>query len=147
MRVILRGSAFAAVVLVNLLAVDVARGNDLRITHARILPVDTVGVDAPLLLTIVNGGKEADALLRVRCPVANFSDRYTVDKGEGAPSRRPIPSIPIAAGTTTELDPHSRHVMLIQMREKLEEGSSFTCTIVFKLAGTISTEVKVSRSP
>ncbi len=139
-------SARAAVVGLAFACVGAAGAADLQITHARIQPVDKVGVDVPLLLTVVNNGAEEDALLRVRCPVANFSERYTVDRGEGAPSRRAVKSIPIAAGKTTEMDVHNPHVMLLQMREVLQEGQSFSCSITFKGAGTLSTEVKVATS-
>ena len=76
----------AVVVALALTCTAGARAGDLQITHAWILPVDKVGVDVPLLLTVVNNGAEEDALMRVRCPVANFSEKYTVDRGEGAPS-------------------------------------------------------------
>jgi hypothetical protein len=138
--------ALAVVVALALTCTAGARAGDLQITHAWILPVDKVGVDVPLLLTVVNNGAEEDALMRVRCPVANFSEKYTVDRGEGAPSRRAVRSIPIAAGKTTELDTHNPHVMLLQMRETLAEGQRFTCTITFKAAGTLSTEIRVSSS-
>src|SRR3982074_2684724 len=40
-----------------------------------------IGVDLPLLMTIRNDATEADAILRVRCPFANFSEKHTVDRG------------------------------------------------------------------
>jgi hypothetical protein len=36
-----------------------------------------------------------DALLRVRYPVTNFSEKHVVDHGEGAPAMRSIPSRPM----------------------------------------------------
>jgi periplasmic copper chaperone A len=55
--------------------------------------------------------------LRVRCPVANFSERHTVDRGEVAPAMRMIPSIPLAGGSTTVLKPDGYHVMLLETRQ------------------------------
>jgi hypothetical protein len=62
-----------------------------------------VGGDVALSMTIKNEADVTHALLRVRCPVANFSAKHTVDR-EGSPPMRAIPSIPIAAGSTTVLN-------------------------------------------
>jgi len=78
-----------------------------------------VGADAPLLLTARNEADAADALLRVRCAVANFSERHTVDRGEDAPAMRMIPSVPLAGGSTTVLKPDGYHVMLLETRQPL----------------------------
>jgi hypothetical protein len=105
------------------------------------------GGDLPLLMTIKNEADTSDSLLRVRCPVANFSEKHIVDRGEGAPAMRSIAAIPIAANSTIVLKPDGYHVMLLQTRQPLTEGETFTCAVVFQKAGTIETEVRVSRSP
>src|SRR6478672_10082007 len=70
-------------------------GDALQVTNARVPASDEIGIDLPLLMTISNDAAEADAILRVRCPFANFSEKHTVDRGEGAPAMRAIKSIPI----------------------------------------------------
>ena len=59
---------------------------------------------------------------------------------------RAIPSIPIPASSTLELKPDGYHVMLLQTRQKLAEGETFTCSVVFQKAGSIETEVRVHSS-
>ena len=108
---------------------------------------DQMGIDLPLLMTIRNDTAEADSLLRVRCPFANFSEKHTVDRGEGAPAMREVKSIPVPGNKTTELKRDGYHVMLLQTRQKLADGEKFTCAIVFQKAGTKETEVQVSRMP
>jgi copper(I)-binding protein len=98
-------------------------------------------------MTIRNDAAEADALLRVRCPFANFAVKHTVDRGEGAPAMREIKSIPIPESKTIELNRDGYHVMLLQTRQKLVDGETFTCAVVFQKAGTKETEVRVSRTP
>src|SRR5258708_18324173 len=71
-----------------------AAGDALQVTNARVPASDEVGIDLPLLMTIRNDTTEADAILRVRCPFANFSEKHTVDRGEGAPAMRAVKSIP-----------------------------------------------------
>ncbi|WP_315836272.1 copper chaperone PCu(A)C [Bradyrhizobium prioriisuperbiae] len=125
----------------------VAAAEDLQVSNARVPVSDQVGVDLPFLMTIRNETAEADAILRVRCPIANFSEKHTVDRGEGAPAMRAVKSIPIPAGQTTELKRDGHHIMLLQTRQKLADGVTFTCSVVFQKAGTKETEVHVTRSP
>ena len=115
------------------------------VSDAWVAPNHTLGSNAPLLMTVKNNTESADTLLRVRCPVANFSERHTVDRGEGAPAMRSIPSIPIAANGTTVLKADGYHVMLLQTRQPLTAGDTFKCAIVFQKAGTIETEVTVRK--
>ena len=122
-------------------------GNTLRVAEAWVPATDKVGADVPLLMTVHNEADGGDALLRVRCPVANFSERHTVDRGEGAPAMRTIPSIPIAAGGTMVLKPDGYHIMLLQIRQPLVAGEKFACSINFQKAGTIETEVNVQKLP
>ena len=124
-----------------------AAGDELRISNARVPASAEIGVDVPLMMSISNDAAEADVLLRVRCPFANFSERHTVDRGEGAPAMRTIPSIPLAAGSTTVLKPDGYHIMLLQTRQPLAAGERFTCSIAFQKAGTIETEVDVREPP
>jgi hypothetical protein len=98
-------------------------------------------------MTITNDTAEPDAILRVRCPFANFSEKHTVDRGEGAPAMRAIKSIPIPENKTIELKRDGYHVMLLQTRQMLVEGQTFTCAVTFQKAGTKETEVQVSQKP
>lgn len=138
----------AALPLTLALTPDLAAAGDaLQVTNAWVPASDEMGINLPLLMTIRNDAAEADALLRVRCPFANFSEKHTVDRGEGAPAMREIKSIPIPQGKTIELKPDGYHVMLLQTRQKLAVGEAFTCTVVFQKAGSKETEVQISRKP
>ena len=124
-----------------------AAGDALQVTNARVPASDEIGIDLPLLMTIRNDAAVADAILRVRCPFANFSVKHTVDRGEGAPAMREVKSIPVPENRTIELKPDGYHVMLLQTRQKLADGETFTCAVVFQQAGTRETEVQISRAP
>jgi copper(I)-binding protein len=124
-----------------------ATAEAVKISQAWVPPAEPAGGDVPLLMTIKNEADVADTLVRVRCPVANFTEKHIVDRGEGAPAMRAIPAIPVAANSTIVLKPDGYHVMLLQTRQALAEGEIFTCAVVFQKAGTIETEVRVSRSP
>ena len=122
-------------------------GDAIQVTNARVPASDEIGIDLPLLMTITNDTAEPDAILRVRCPFANFSEKHTVDRGEGAPAMRAIKSIPIPENKTIELKRDGYHVMLLQTRQMLVEGQTFTCAVTFQKAGTKETEVQVSQKP
>ena len=125
----------------------VAAGEVLQISNAWTLPADREGVDLPLSMTVTNDTDNADALVRVRCQVANFAEKHTVDRGEGAPAMRAISAIPIAAKSTVELKKDGYQIMLLQVRQILAPGATFNCSIVFQKAGTIETEVHVKQTP
>jgi copper(I)-binding protein len=124
-----------------------AQDESFVVSDAWVPAMDQVGRDVPLLMTIRNNTSSPDALMRVRCPIANFSERHAVDRGEGAPAMRPISSIPIAATSTVVLKPTEHHVMLLQTRQPLQVGERFNCSVVFQKAGTKETEVEVRKSP
>lgn len=145
-----RAVQIPAVVVLSLVVPAALRpavaADTLQIERAWVVPNDKVGIDVPLLMTIANTG-EADALLRVRCPFANFAERHTVDRGEGAPAMRAVPSIAIPANTTTTFRVDGPHVMLLQTRQRLEDGQRLACSIVFQKAGAKDTEVLVRGAP
>jgi periplasmic copper chaperone A len=118
-----------------------------KISDAWVHAAEQAGGNVVLSMTIKNEADVADTLLRVRCPVANFSEKHTVDRGEGSPAMRAIPSIPIPASSTTVLKPDAYHVMLLQTRQTLAADQAFNCSIIFQKAGTIETEVKVHGLP
>ena len=128
-------------------SIDPAHGAEtITISDAWVPAITQVGGNVALSMTIRNTSDIADALVRVRCPAANFAVKHTVDRGEGAPAMREISAIPIAAGTTV-LKPDAYHIMLLQTRQPLAAGDALNCSIVFQKAGTIETEVKVHERP
>jgi len=117
----------------------------LTVEAAWVAPNENAGADIGLYMTIRNDGDEPDALIRAACPFANFSEKRTVDVGEGGLADRAIPNIPVAAHATLTMTAKTYHVGLLQTRDKLAEGQSFTCNLSFRRAGAM--EVKVSVSP
>ncbi len=136
----------AAASLVLTATADPACAGALSVENAWVAPNDEVGADVGLFMTIKNDSDEADALIRAACPVANFSEKRTVDVGEGGTANRAVPNIPIAAHTTLTMTSKSYHVGLLQTRDKLTAGNSFTCNLSFRKAGAMEVKVVVSQS-
>lgn len=122
-----------------------ASAADLGVSSAWV-PASEAGSDVGLYMTIKNDGAEADALLRASCPFANFSERRTVDVGEGGLADRAIANIPIPAHSTLTMTAKSYHVALLQTRDKLTAGESLTCHVSFRKAGPMDVKVTVSQS-
>jgi periplasmic copper chaperone A len=138
-------AAVVALALCLATGAGAAFAGDVTVTKAWVAPTDQIGADAVLSLKLANGGED-DALLRVSCPFANFSEKRTIDHGEGAPSKRVIPNIAVPAHGEVTLVETGDHVALLQVREPLVEGASYTCNLSFRKAGPIAVPVKISRS-
>jgi hypothetical protein len=139
---------FVSFMMIGWGALPALAGNgSVHISDAWVAASDKLGSDVALLMTIKNDAADDDALLRVRCPFVNFTERHIVDRGEGAPAMRSIKSIPIPAKKTVELKADGYHVMLLQTREKLVEGTKLACSVTFQSGGAVETEVHVRGLP
>ena len=134
----------AAAVMVVLAANPVAAEEAIEVSRAWTPAPAKMGADTKLFMTIANHGAAPDSLLRARCPVANFTVKYTTDHGEGAPTLREVKTIEVPAGGTVALAPDGYSVMLLQTREALQPGQSFTCTVTFQQAGPREVSVAVA---
>ena len=94
-------------------------------------------------MTVVNDGA-ADTLTRVRCPVAWASEPRITDRGEGAPASRAVKSIPIPANSTMKFEQGGNYVALLQLKEPLREGDTFSCSMTFGSGGPREVSVKVA---
>jgi copper(I)-binding protein len=106
-----KSGLFAIVLVAGLMPGFAVAGDALQVSNARVPASNEIGTDLPLVMTIRNDASEADAILRVRCPFANFHEKHTVDRGEGAPAMRAIKSIPIPENKTIELKRDAYHVI------------------------------------
>ncbi len=127
------------------LAAPPAWAADLSVSDAW-TPTAEAGADVGLYMTVKNDAAEPDALLRATCPFANFAERRTVDVGEGGLADRAVANIPIAAHSMLTMSAKSYHVALLQTRDKLSAGESFTCHVAFRNAGAMDVKVTVSQA-
>lgn len=123
-----------------------ADGAGVEVSGAWVTAQADAGADVALSMTILNRAAQADALLRVRCPVATLTEQRVVDKGEGPPTPREVRALPVAAGGPTVLGTDTAYVMLLQTAEALPQGSSFGCTMTFRNAGAVAVTVQVRPS-
>lgn len=67
----------------------------------------------------------------------------TVMGDDGAMKMQEVDSITVRAGTPTELKPGGYHVMLMQLKNPLETGTTISLTLTFAKAGEVTVEVPV----
>lgn len=60
---------------------------------------------------------------------------------------RPVEGgVDLAPGTTVEFKPGGYHIMLLDLKHKLNEGQRFPLTLTFAKAGTVKIDVLVERT-
>lgn len=97
---------------------------------------------------ITNGGAEADTLLGATSDIAERVELHetTIDD-QGVARMKPVGEVELAPGKSVELKPGGMHLMLIGLKEPIEEGSPVKAKLNFKKAGSVDVEFAVKTSP
>ncbi len=91
-----------------------------------------------------NNGDSEDRLIAASSPVANLSELHTHLKEGEIVRMRHVDSVDVPAGETVALEPGGLHVILMGLKEPLEQGKSFPLTLEFDKAGTVTVDVVVN---
>ena len=110
---------------------------DLRIEHPHARPTPPGARTGGAYLTIRNGGKEADRLLRVSSPAAATVELHSMTMDGNVMRMRAITALDIPAGATVTLGSSGYHVMLIELARPLAAGSTVPLTLTFEKSGTL----------
>jgi copper(I)-binding protein len=95
-------------------------------------------------MTIVNGGTEADRLLKVSSAVSDMVQIHEMKVEDGVMKMGEIPGgIEVAPSATVELKPGGLHVMFMGIKAQLKEGESVKAVLTFEKAGDVEVEFKV----
>lgn len=134
----------AAVIRIAGDAPAAAKAGDIQVLQpfARATPAKVGGV----FMMLRNGGGNADRLIKADSPVAASVELHTHVKDGDAMRMRPVENIPVPANGQTALEPGGYHVMLIDLRQPLKEGTSIPLTLTFEKAGTVTLQVPVQKA-
>lgn len=95
-------------------------------------------------LTIVNKGAEADRLAAVSTPAAGVGQLHQMKMEGDVMKMNELPDgIDIPANSTVALEPGGLHIMLMDLKGPLVEGTSFPVTLTFEKAGTVEIQMQV----
>jgi copper(I)-binding protein len=75
--------------------------------------------------------------------VAMMTEIHEIVMVDGAMKMQQVSSIPVTAGTATELKPGGYHVMFMQLTEPLQTGDTIQVTLTFAKAGDIVVDVPI----
>ena len=95
-------------------------------------------------LTIVNTGTVDDRLVSAASPAAGDVQLHEMTMDGGVMKmRRLADGIPIPAGKTVALSPSGLHLMFMQLKQALVEGTTVPVTLTFEKAGPIELQFAV----
>lgn len=97
-------------------------------------------------MLIRNAGADDRRLIRAESPAAAIVELHNHINENGVMKMREVASITVKANGQTELKPGSFHVMLIDLKEELKEGSKVPITLKFD-DGSSQTVLAPARKP
>jgi hypothetical protein len=144
--------AFAGIVGAVLAAIFALAVRAGEITRAGTLEIDSpwarasVGTTRPsaAYVTIRNTGDRPERLIEVTTPVAGHAETHAMAHEGGMMKMRPAGPLEIPPEGELRLAPGGLHIMLMELKEPLEEGASLPLTLVFETAGEVTVEVPVA---
>ena len=95
-------------------------------------------------MTITNKGTTTDRLLAGSSPAAGRFELHIMSMDNGVMKMRPVKGgLEIKPGTTVELKPQAAHVMLVGLKNQLQQGQHVKATLEFEQAGKVEIEYQV----
>ena len=94
-------------------------------------------------VTIHNSGSAPDTLVSVETPLAARGEVHDMTMEDGVMRMRRLDALEIPAGGSVELKPGGKHLMLMNLKERLVEGGSVPVTLTFKSGAKISIDLPV----
>lgn len=95
-------------------------------------------------LTLKNTGAAPDKLVSATAPFAGKVEIHEMAVTDGVMTMRPLPDgLAIPAGGSVALKPGSYHIMFLDLKQPLKEGTKVDGTLTFEKAGTVSVQFQV----
>lgn len=95
-------------------------------------------------VTITNSGSNADRLTAVDAPGAGSVEIHTAGMENGVMRMRRLEGLDIPAGETVAMAPGGYHIMIIDVEEPVQVGSTVPLTLTFETAGNVTIDATVS---
>ena len=102
------------------------------------------GVSAAYFV-IRNSSAAPDRLIAAKSPIANITEVHTIIREGEVMKMRAAGPVEIKAGETLAFAPGGLHVMLVGVKDKLEDGARVPITLVFEKAGERTIEAIVKK--
>lgn len=93
-------------------------------------------------LTLRNAGP-ADRLIAARAEIARTVELHAHIRDGDVMRMRPLEAVDLPAGGAVTLQPGGLHLMLIELRQPLQQGETVPVTLVFEKAGEVQVQLAV----
>jgi len=106
----------------------------------------TIGTARPgaAYVTFRNTGDQLEKLVDISTPAAAHPEVHEMTEEDGVMKMRPAGPLEIPPGEEVHLAPGGMHIMLMQLRQPLEEGESIPITFIFEEAGEITVSAPIA---
>jgi copper(I)-binding protein len=94
-------------------------------------------------VNIVNPGTTPDAVVAATSDAARLVELHETRNEGGVMRMRPLAKFEVPPGTTLEMKPGGRHVMLLGLTRDLKPGDVVRVTLTFERAGPMTIEAPV----
>jgi copper(I)-binding protein len=94
---------------------------------------------------ITNNGPQEDELLSARTPAAARVEFHRTIFEGGMARMRPAGTLAIAPGKTLRAEPGGLHLMLVELKTPLVDGTTVPLVLTFKSAGEVTVQLRVEQ--
>ena len=101
---------------------------------------------AAAYFTIVNTGNEADRLIGASTPIAGMAGAHRTIDDNGVMKMRSAGAIDVKPGSPVKFGPGGLHLMMMDLKQPLNDGQTFPLTLDFEKAGKVEVTVHVQRT-
>jgi copper(I)-binding protein len=96
-------------------------------------------------MTVTNKGSTPDRLSCVSSDASAECQLHSMTMDKGVMKMSPVEGgLEIKAGETVTLKPSSMHLMFLNLKHPLEQGSTVAATLLFEKAGTVQIEFPIA---
>lgn len=95
-------------------------------------------------LTLKNTGAESDRLIKFETAIAERAELHEMAVNNGVMTMREMKALEIKPGETVQLKPGSYHLMLMDLKNPIQQGAPVKGTLTFEKAGKVEVEFDVA---
>ena len=122
-----------------------AAGSDpeISVSEAWARPSPMVAGNGAVYMHLTNSGGTADSLVGAATDIAEVVEIHESTMENDVMKMRPVEKIEVPAGGMAMLEPGGLHIMLINVKEKLEPGGKISLTLNFENSRPLSVDVEI----
>ena len=125
------------------LAQTARAADDVRVTEPWARATAKTARTGVVYLQLENAGDAGDKLVAASTPAAGRVELHTHMQDGDVMRMRAVEAVEVGPRSKVRLQPGSLHLMLIDLKAPLTEGSHFPLTLRFEKAGDVTVEVAV----